>query len=794
MEFQPFGFQSRSALKLSERIPQLMHEEEASHILLEMPMASGKTSTCALAINHLIENGENIAFIFISKGDLPKQANKSFHKLLSKKGNIYNLQDVKSLEHLTSGSVLTVGWEILNNSLINSLGELELTSRHVTGDESSIGLRQLIANTIEKGIKVIIFADEVHEFIFTPASQEIVKMFSPSIVVGVTATPKDKNREIANYTIKVDYDEVKETGLIKQGIYINKNLESFNHLEDEEAVLESAYARYLERKAAYELLNIDINPLILVQLPSDNQLMQDSDRLTLKRVQDFFEKKGITEANGLFAKWFSGERSACVDNGELQKNNGKPVVLVFKTAVATGIDIPRASVLAIFRKSGSITLSTQVAGRIMRQPTLKIMGDDLLDSSDIITNLSTDMIQFEGADVGKIFRTATVNLKPEIASVQFNLPNVKMFATRKPMLDLKAEGLIIDKASPLVVKAKDGFEFNVIAQQKTLGENEVESDIKSVVDGLSHSSTNINLLQSEYTINKTFREWTKNTFNDMVVDTSQVYKLVTRGINVLEDVLAEIGISKNDVPKFIVGSATNANKLSVIIKDTINQLIKSGKLKATRNISESIYYGMPTSQNYLVEGVEKVSTYEKNAYNGIPLTFDSLAEKAFDSFIDGQSFVKAWGYNLPKEDQSLGIKYSSKDKQTGIVKEAVMYPDRLILLADNTLLMAEVKSGITSIEAGDKSNALQAYITKVNQMIENGEVTTDITRVIGGIVDVDKTNGNNTYRVFTGADYSADRNHEGWKELTSIVPESSKTAGKAAKMAELEKQLAELKA
>lgn len=789
-----FDFQSRAANELADRIEASLSDAGLNNILLHMPMASGKTTTSATAIDSVFNIDSKTVVVFISKGDLPKQANKTFHKLVNNNGKTYDLSGVKQMDYLSGGTVLTLGWEALNNSKISSLGILELTSKHVTGTESTVGLAQLIQNTVEHGNKVVVFVDEAHEFMFTPASQAILRMLHPSVTVAVTATPKPLNRENANYSVYVGYDEVRATGLIKQNVHININLSDFAHLEDENAVLEAAWQRYLVRKEHYELAGYDINPLIMVQLPSDSQLTQDSDRLMIRRVEEFFANKGVTEANGGLAIWLADKRSPCIDSGDLQANNGKAKVLLFKTAVATGIDIPRASILCILRKSGSVTLSTQVAGRILRQPTLQIMGDEVLDSSDIITNLPTDMIQFEGADVASIFKTVTCSLKPELAGISFNLPNVKMFATTKPMLNLKAESMIIDKASPLIVAAKKEFEFGVIAKQNTIGNSEVSSDINDILEGLNSSADSISLNLSSYTITKAFREWVKSIFGAMVVDTSQVYKLVTRGIKVLEDVLAEIGVKKADIPKFIIGSKTNANKVGIIVKDVINQFINDGKLKTVRDFNATVFTGLPLSQNYMVEGVVKASSYSKNSYINSPLMFDSLAEKSFDSFIDGLDSVKTWSVNQPKAEGSLAIKYESKDKQSGAVKTNVMYPDRLILLADSTLLIAEVKSGRTAIDAGEKSNALQSYIAGVNLAIQNGKLETDIKQVIGGIVDVETTNGQESYRIFTGETYTPDRSDSNWKELSSAIPQSSRDAGIASKVAELEKQLAALKA
>ena len=793
MTFKPYNFQLNSSAKLVDFSSHFIYGEENGSVLLEMPTASGKTTTCALALNELLGDDSDLVAVFVSNGDLPLQANRTFKRLLKKNFPICDLQDVVSMGNIPSNSVLTLGWEILNKSEKDAFGNIKLLSKYVNGWESFEGLISLFQNLIASGKKIILVVDEAHQFFLTEASQAIVKMFQPSVVIQVTATPKDVNRSLANFTVKVDYDEVKATGLIKQNVFINVNLDEYKHLDGEEAVLEASYARFLERAEAYRLAGEDINPLIIIQCPSDNQYTQDSDRSMISKVKSFFEKKGITEENGLLAVWLSDERSPSVDNGELQKNNGKPVVLIFKTAVATGVDIPRASILAIFRKTNSITLSTQVAGRILRQPTLRIMGDELLDSSDIITNLSTEMIKFEGEDAGKVFKTYTCFLKPEAEAYTFNFPNTKMFATTKPILNLKVESLIIDKAEPLIQQARKKFNYNVKASQNVLGESETSSNIEDMVDALNNSDETIILGMSEYEINKTFRNTIGSIFSQLSSDTAQKYKLVSRGISVVEDLLQTIGVKKVDVPRFIVGNPENANIISVIITNIINELINTGEITPTRTYENTTYEGFPTQQNYLTEGVFVRTPYKKYAYNDAPLIGDSEVEKKFDELVDGLKTVTAWVNNPPNKDSSLGIKYETTNPQTGVKTLNTMYPDRLIMLADGTMIIAEIKNGRTTLDAADKSNALQKWINTTNHQIKNKTIKTDVKQIIGGIVDVDNTNGHNSYRIFVGDSYTPNRNNNGWLELTSIIPETAKTKAKEQEIAELEQQLALLK-
>ena len=104
-------------------------------------------------------------------------------------------------------------------------------------------------------------------------------------------------------------------------------------------------------------------------------------------ITDFLREKGITEDSGKLKFW-------CDDNGNFDKQlikNNKDITeyLVFKTAVATGWDFPRAHILIKFRYGKSETFETQTIGHILRTAEAKSYDNYLLDNAYIYTNLSS---------------------------------------------------------------------------------------------------------------------------------------------------------------------------------------------------------------------------------------------------------------------------------------------------------------------------------------------------------------------------------------------------------------------
>ena len=117
-----------------------------------------------------------------------------------------------------------------------------------------------------------------------------------------------------------------------------------------------------------ELGKNKLNPLLLVQLPSDNVTLTDED----KNIRDIVEgilsnEYGISTNNGRLAVWLSGER----DKDGLEDKNGFQDVLLFKQAIAQGWDCPRAAILISYRTVQSPNFGIQTVGRILRMPHQK---------------------------------------------------------------------------------------------------------------------------------------------------------------------------------------------------------------------------------------------------------------------------------------------------------------------------------------------------------------------------------------------------------------------------------------
>ena len=99
------------------------------------------------------------------------------------------------------------------------------------------------------------------------------------------------------------------------------------------------------------------------------------------------------------------------DEDSITKSNATPLFLLFKQALATGLDCPRAKILVKLRENMSDTFEIQTLGRLRRMPKAKHYGKEILDCSYLYT--FDEKYKLEVIKDGNGFETQRVFLKEE---------------------------------------------------------------------------------------------------------------------------------------------------------------------------------------------------------------------------------------------------------------------------------------------------------------------------------------------------------------------------------------------
>ena len=119
--------------------------------------------------------------------------------------------------------------------------------------------------------KVIMIIDESH--IGATPSEPMVRAKSTD-VFGNERHTKNQTRSaawrgVAGYVF-VEPKDVIDEGMIKKELIINEKIDEIadNEADSQEVVLEAAYQKRLELKKLFEVEKSNINPLVLVQIPT----------------------------------------------------------------------------------------------------------------------------------------------------------------------------------------------------------------------------------------------------------------------------------------------------------------------------------------------------------------------------------------------------------------------------------------------------------------------------------------------------------------------------------------------
>ena len=258
--------------------------------------------------------------------------------------------------------------------------------------EAALSFDDLIAAWRDAGFFVGVVIDEAHLNFGATASvaaQFYLEHMQPDFTILATATPNDEKLaafectagiEVASRVI-VPRAEVVEAGLNKVGLKLGliRFGESDRDLIDhEQATLQAGWTQHCRVRDRLKEHGLAVPPLMLVQVEDQAQGAEDP----VKRVRDKLVEIGVDDA--AIATHTSGQPDPDFHSLAYDPNTH---VLIFKVAVATGFDAPRAWTLVSVRPNRGRNFGLQIVGRIMRvHPAVRpIHGqDDLLDSGYVL--------------------------------------------------------------------------------------------------------------------------------------------------------------------------------------------------------------------------------------------------------------------------------------------------------------------------------------------------------------------------------------------------------------------------
>ena len=346
----------RSRKKLFEAM-----ETPVRDIILKSPTGSGKTIILTYFMHQYIQSFPKTVFVWFTpgKGSLEEQSKAKMDKYI-------HASQTKFLS-----DVMTAGFDE-NDSRFISWENMTKKGNNALKDSERTNFLEHIQHALNDGLRFVIIVDENHQN-NTIKADEIIQYFHTDKIIRCSATPKGIAKA---EVIEISEEEVIAAGLIKKILVINQDFPQTIETENQtEFLLEKALAKQRDLRSEFLKRNVDINLLIVTQLPNKSETLQDG-------VERYLATQGLTYENGQLAIWLSDRHENLED---IDAPNAKSSAVIIKQAVATGWDCPRAYILVKLRDNMDETFEIQTIGRIRRMPEPKHYENDILDSCYLYT-------------------------------------------------------------------------------------------------------------------------------------------------------------------------------------------------------------------------------------------------------------------------------------------------------------------------------------------------------------------------------------------------------------------------
>ena len=718
-------------------------------LVFKAPTGAGKTIMMAEFLRCLDDNyqfHEDKAYIWVSFGgdeSYSQSKNKLYHYF--NEGTDMNLKDINNLSEgkLYKNNIFFINWSKIKGTDKESK---KLRKSGGVGYGGDAVFDDFIRKT-KKERDLVLIIDEAHTETDTHLANEIVDLIDPRIILKVTATPKDLpnisdvSQKKAGFVEALESDVI-ASGLIKEKIIIQteediKKLE-VKKLSEDEIMLELAFDKRLELKKYYQKLGLDINPLVLIQLPSDFKEKEEVQANLKDLVLSYLKQKGVKENE--IAIWLSNEKK---NLERIEENDNKVNFMIFKVAPATGWDCPRADILVMFREITSPTFHTQIIGRIKRMPEAHHYKLEELNKAYIYTNYNKshirDVAKPETPNKPPVYYT---KLKKGVDRIilettyhqrtDFNTLTPPPLWQKFFLQTLDEEfGTKIQFVTENLKIIKKHFDFSSTdVNNQIVVDAEIES-FDNFVHEIKEKGKNLDYHFSQLDVERLynllcFEELKKQSDEEAKYNPSRSWGQLKSALNVWFN--TRLGFDMAIYYPVIVNELL---KNSSVLKTAISKALKDFRQKYEIEIKEKeekdiFDLELPAKEASFTEDFEKIEDIQKNAYEEFYNRKKYLGkenEERFINFLELQKQIIWWH----KQDDSGRDAFAVEYFDTKENKSRLFYPD-FIVRAKNRVYLLDPKNDITakSQETADKSKALQEWIKK-NQSKYSFEI-------IGGIV------------------------------------------------------------
>ena len=625
-------------------------------------------------------------------------------------------------KRIGQNEILFLNWESINKK-----GNLIIRE-----NEQENNLTKILENTCEDGQEIILVIDESHHAAQTDTSQNLIRDIDPQVTVEVSATPHLSS----DYRVVVEFDDVKQEGMIKQEVAINPEFQNIKvgGKSADEVVLDAALGKRKELAKAYKEEGSEINPLVLIQLPDKRRGLDDKKDIIVA----ILKKKGVTIDNGKLAIYLSENKENLAN---ISKNNNDAEVMIFKQAIALGWDCPRASILVLFRDWRSIVFSIQTIGRIMRMPELKHYEDHPeLNKGYVYTNLSDISIH---EDLAKDYITVFESRRRDDYK-PLNLVSCHSKRFREETrLAPSFIPIFLDAAKELKLKEKVNLKAKT-SSAELIAEGKIE-ELDRVVEHIEKIGT--------IKINQTALE-RQNAFSAFIRDILSPLYPEPRSVGRVRD-----SIYRFFLDAFKINYDGEQERIMNIVLDEKNRehfrnVIDRAKQVYTEQVGKGKRELITTDNWNVPEKLTYNSYFEKTSLRRSvmqPFFADTResrqwkTEEGFIKYLEKADGIDWWFKNGDRDATYFAVPYS----EDGL--DLPFYVDFIVKMKDGRIGLFDTKLGITAKVAGPKAEGLAEYIKQQNKKSK---------KLLGGIVKPEESNW-----LYNDSEKYNDANPKQWKIL-----------------------------
>lgn len=669
-------------------------------ITVKAPTGAGKTIILIRYVDEYLKNTPNkTAFVWLcpGKGDLEEQSKEKMEEITPQRDTRNLLYSI--LMGFEAGSVTFINWELVTKKGNNALKDGERAN-----------LFEMIAEAHKEGIEFVVIIDEEH-LNNTKKADDIINAFAAKNIIRVSATASKVNHQ---EFYEIPENDVINAGLISSAIYVNEGVDENRQItNDYDYLLELADLKRKDILELYELYDIKIRPLVLIQFPAGKPE-------TISAVENKLARMGYNYENGMVNIWMSDEK---IISDDLTNNDGSPAFLLMKQAISTGWDCPRAKILVKLREGGSEDFQIQTIGRIRRMPEQKHYGISTLDYCYVYT-LDTQYKMGLLSSMDKAYQVRRLFLKDE----------AKDFLLTKELRNLDFDGLgereTLDKVSEYF-KKKYNLDSDKIMNRVKLEaagynfDEEIDSKILQGVftttDALATGLTKHNITVKTPVNTHTHGIYLLHSIDEIKKVTGLQSQKVK---NILRRMFSKgkershkfVALDNSHFYAFVIN---NVKQLKIDFKNVTAQM---DGIQLSINVQPKISnFRLPETEVYKFCETKSPVVMETNVYKEYTSEFitdrtRSLSERLFERYCEHNEKV-AWYY----KNGDSGQQYMSIVYLDAFYKQWLFYPDYIIHMKDGTNWIIETKGGEASghsknidIQVGNKFKAFKAYAEKNN--------------------------------------------------------------------------------